>query len=863
MMKFMKPGISMAALILLGALLIFQARAVDQFKSTAMRFVAAEAISFVAIPNLKDFFDNGTHSLLEIAKAVVGKDKDPDLLTLLMPSPVLASETLPTQCRTLRTSADLAKNGIVADSSFSIALLDSGFKSAVKLREDGPGMVFLSDLLFPAYIRIGYDPEFDIKPKPPAKEEAAEATDSEGSQISKTPDSYKFSFGIKSSGLDFCPRPEWARKDDAASSIVVEGHGEHLYLPMRFSDSMSSPTAAPQKFEVTCEVSKNSEAPRPCRCDFLELAIGDANADHARQSGCSQDEALKRRKDDIAKWTQSLRGGDTVSIGDQYLAIIDNFHVIEDVSLGGKRPAAYRVSRPIVSIVSDDTLLSQFQRILREGKDFRATVFAGARPDMIDALAKIAALPMYLLTPIGIHLSDNEIRVDTLSNLEPQDMAIVQTIAAANKQESNLQSWTDWRKALGGQLSDNSLKLYAKFIRSYFPNVDASLAKYSPLAQIAIDIMEQGAGAVVLSVREFYSDDHDGHVARLAIAVPDIGNENAGSLVTESRRQSIMRQARFTADKASALALQRGAQPKELMQATMALYCVSSLWQLKSVEVRPSHEKDMPPKAHPLVEIDEASFLSQTNWSVSENGFDFQRILPFEDANAMVWGNAYLNTQGLAEKDGDEVKLTAADFVDHVEELRSTLSDDPDAYGKILKSMVPVLTEKAVYLQSKRSFVRENDMVSQTKQLLDATGPDDAVARVNALKEKFSKAEDIALLGPADIADLCQKDERKLAESPLAFYDRRVKTLYVVDSSTLMLTLKGGSPTGHDTEGKLLVGFEMQNLAELLMGNKIIEADAAKKMTDFPFSKIELSLAGRQTGTGISAKLLLKKAGEK
>jgi hypothetical protein len=484
-------------------------------------------------------------------------------------------------------------------------------------------------------------------------------------------------------------------------------------------------------------------------------------------------------------------------------------------------------------------------------------LFAGARPDWIVDIAGISGLPMYLMTPIGVYISDKELQIDTLSNLEPQDMAIVQTIAAASRPETGARGWGDWRRALGGKLSDSSLKLYAKFLRSYFPDADVQLAKYSPLAQIAIDIMEQGTGAVVLSVGEFYSTEH---VARLAIAVPDIDAENAGWLVVQSRRQSITRQARYIAEKAGALAIQRGADAKGLKEAAMNLYCNAPLWRLKSLEMRGPNDGSAPSKIKSKIELDEEAFLNQTNWSVVEAGVQFQRILPFADANVSLWGNAYENSKGVAERDMEDLTPKAQDFIDYVDELLSNLNDDPEAYQAVLSSMVPVLLEKTETLEAKRSMAKEKGMRSSVENIATATDAADAIAKVSALKEIFPNATDIATWGPAEVAAFCQVAPEQIPQSPMAFYDRKTSILYVVDSAELIAKLTSSSGT-RDDEGKLLVGFETPRLAELLTQNKIIEPAVAEQFATFPFSKVELSLAGRESGTGISARISLKKAG--
>lgn len=850
----MRRGVSIVAAALLLGSLLFHAWKVDQFKSSAMRFVAAEAVSFVVVPDLVGFFNYGTKSFNEIINAIGGDEKPSNFVSLLLPAPKLQGESLPSSCRAISSSDDLDKNGIVPQSSFSFASLDSGFKLAAKLKPDGSGVLFLSDLLFPTYIRIAYPSQSQEQPDGDAKSAENEKSDKR--------DVYKFSFDIKGSDSEHCANAAWKATVDGGLPYSAAVPGDHLFVPVRFSNAMLNPQSAPPKIDVVCNVSKNSEAAQPCGCEFIELGIDSTENSPLRRVKCEQADEFKKRKDDLSRWLESLRNGDTVSIGDQYVAMIDGFHVIEGFLSGRRRPASFRVTKPTVSIVNDDSLITQFERVLGEGKQYPTTIFAGVRPDLIVHSAGINGLPIYLMTPIGIHLSDRKLYVNALSNLEPQDMAIVQTIATASKSRNDQRSWKDWRKGFGGRLSDNSLKLYAEFLRAYFPNADAQLAEVAPLAQVAIDVMAEGAGAVVVSVGELYSDkDRNKDAARLAIAVPDVDAENAGWIVTQSRRRSVLRQARYTIEKASNLALEQGGDAKDIKQAAMNLTCESPLWRLSTIDVRPPRDGETTPQIRSNIDINEESF-NRINWSVAESGFQFQRILPFEDANVALWGNAYVGGTGLAEAEALDIKPQADDFFDYIEEMLSNLNDAQSNYTDVLSAMVPVLSGKSAFLESKRTRLSKKRISAQVNELGEVTSASDAVSRLKAIKEAFRDADDLASLGQDEVATLCQTADRKLSTSPIAMHDRKASILYVVDAPELIGKFVASS-VGGDSDGKLLVGFEMPHLAELLTANQTITADQAKQMASFPFGKMELALTGRQTGTGISASVVVEKDGGK
>ena len=164
-----KVGLFFVAMGLLVALLAMNSTWVARFRATAMSFVPAEAVSFFMVPDLESFMTDGSSSFLAIASNLASNQSDSDFISLLMPQPKLKEQSLPTQCRTLRDLSDLQKSGLEPQSSFSIARLDSGSRVAVKTRDDAKTLAFLSDVLFPAYIRIGTTREITHPEKEGAK----------------------------------------------------------------------------------------------------------------------------------------------------------------------------------------------------------------------------------------------------------------------------------------------------------------------------------------------------------------------------------------------------------------------------------------------------------------------------------------------------------------------------------------------------------------------------------------------------------------------------------------------------------------------------------------------------------------------
>ncbi|WGD48567.1 hypothetical protein QA641_23205 [Bradyrhizobium sp. CB1650] len=832
MKRHVKLGISIGAMILLVAVVLLQARRVNEFKSGAMRFVPVEAIGFVAVPDLSGFFDHGLPDISEIAKAVASEDFN--LARSAIPPP----PGLPAQCLALDKASDLASNGIVPHSSFSLAWLDTGFRAAVQLRDDGPGLLFLTDLLFPSYAQLSYQSD-----TPDADNNATK---------------YRFEFTTQSNDVDVCLKQEWRPKQDAAP-VVVESSTSKIVLPMRFRNSVVGATTSPT-IELKCTVARNLEPAMPCGCEIIEQGIGNTQTRPARRTNCGQD-AFASRKDDLSTWLAELRKGETVMIGNQYVAHVDGFHIIDSLRGGASKRGRYRMSTPNVSIMSDDSLLSRFGEIAASSKRSGATVFAGIRPDpIVGAIAsvsdnKISALPMYSLTPIGLHFHENKIDLEVISNMEPQDMAIVQTVAAASKAEAGERGWDNWRKALGGKLSDSSLKLYAGFLRSYFLDIDSDIATRSPLAQVAMDIMEQGAGSIVIAVNQFESSSN---VARLAIAVPGIDPEIASSIVSRSRRQSIQRQAKFVIDKATALAKMRGEKPNNLEAAVRDLYCASPLWQLKSLIVKGA-ETPLAVKVKPVIAIDEQVFLKESpkrEWTVVAANVPFRRILFPEDPNVGLWGNAYVNGEGLAQADENEVRPKVDELIEYLEEFRSNLSDNGNDLGPVLDAMGPKLLQQAKFLESRRAFARESNLLAKVEEIMATASVDNTLAKVAGLQGLFKTPSDF-LLGPDDIKRFCSTVDGKLPESPLAFYDDKANVLFVADNAQPISALSPPS-SKRDADGKLLLGLEAPQLAKLLSGKELV-ANNAKYFDEFPFARAELVLNGRETGTGVAARLTLSR----
>lgn len=825
MKRLAKFGPSVLALLLLIIVFAVQVNRVDAFKSSAMRFVPVEAAGFLAIPNLSGFIDHGLSDINEIMRIAIG-EPDFDPVVAIVPSPT----GLPSQCFTLRKSSDLALNGIVAHSSFSLAGMDAGYRVALQLTDDGVGFAFLTDLLFPAYAQIRYESE------------TAETANGQAK--------YRFEFKAESKNAELCLKPEWKPKT-TDSPIVIESATDKVFLPFRFGKSITSVGTVPE-IDLKCTVTKNGGLAKPCGCEIVEQGLGDAQGRPARRTVCGQN-ALSKRKDDLSSWAAALRKGDTVMIGNQYVAEIDGFHLIDILPGGASKRGKYRISAPVASIAGDDSLLPRLNEIANSGSRSGATIFAGVRPGSIaSGNDRASGLPMYLLTPIGVHFSGNQIRLDMISNLEPQDSAIAQIVAAASKPETSDRGWGNWRKTLGGKLSDSSLKLYANFLRSYFFDIDTNIAAQAPLAQVAVDIMEQGASSVVVAVNEFYST---ANIARLAIAVPDIDRENAGSIVSRSRRQSILRQAKFVVEKASELAKKRGVEPQNLEDAVRDLYCPSPLWRLKSLVVR---HGDSPSsvKVQPKIAIDEKVFSSESaksDWSRSAMGFSFLRILPPADRNVALWGNAYVNDKGIVQSDAAEIQINIKAFGESLDEFTVNLNANPNDLGPVLNQMGTLL-EQAKVLESKRDFARRSGLVASLEEIRAGTNIDAVLAKVAELKGRFNKGADLSLLEGADIKLLCDATEGKLDDTPLAFYDDKANVLFVVDTPETISKLSASS-SSRDVDGKLLLGLETPQLATLLKANNIIKEDYTKYFVQFPFAKVELVLNGRETGTGIAARL--------
>jgi hypothetical protein len=174
--------------------------------------------------------------------------------------------------------------------------------------------------------------------------------------------------------------------------------------------------------------------------------------------------------------------------------------------------------------------------------------------------------------------------------------------------------------------------------------------------------------------------------------------------------------------------------------------------------------------------------------------------------------------------------------------------------------MGPKLLEQARFLQARRDFARQTDLVGKVQEIEATVSVDDVLAKVTELLELL-KTSSPFLLGPVDIERMCGAADGKLMRSPLAIYDGRANVLFLFDSAEAISSLTA-STAKLDADGKLLLGLETPQLAKLLKGNKMISDDGEKQFLQFPFPKTELVLNGREAGTGITARLSLSRIEE-
>lgn len=830
--NLLKVGLFLAAAASLVGLLAANSLWVSKFKMTAMRFVPSEAVSFVVVPDLESFMTYGSSPFRAIVSNLTAKSADSDFVALLVPPPKLENVELPTPCIKLRSLSDLEEAGIDARGSASVARLDSGSRITAQVKDDSRAMAFLADVVNPVYLRLSV-PMVDREKKDGDDQEADEAT-------------YKFSIALSPKGISIC-----------FDQTKPENKTGVVYVPLRV---LSSAPGVEPAVEVDCSVETGEEGPKSCKCELVVLGLGDNQSGAAHFEDCRKPSELVERPKRIAKLGQEVRSGKTVTIGNHYLAKFDEFYVLESLS-NKSAPRNFKISEPRSSIVRDDSFLKHFEEMLDEGKQYSSTVLAGARPDWVleNAAAGLRGIPLYLMTPIGLHFRADDVYVRALTNLEPQDMAVIQMLAARDKQEATPKSWSRWRDGLGAKISDSSLKTYAHFVRSYFPDADLRLQQVAPLGPAIIDVMEEDASALVASVADV---SEDGKSARLAIAVPDISAEYAGRLVGQVRRQIMLRQAKLTVERASRYAMEMGIRPSRLLTAVPRLMCISPIYEIKSIVVK-NFDKDSPAAAviNSTIILSDTGLSPAASWPASKEDGRLQRLLPFEDANAALWGEGYARTNGHVRTDQQRVQEDIKELVDVLSELEA-VADENGPFRERLAEQGLRLLQMARSLETRRSSIYDQVHLSAAIESVLAGDSEEALVALKSLNgELQEKLDNNSSMKPADVKLACESIDKGVKASPVALYDQEVRTLYLLDSVEQAATLPKASEQ-RDAVGKLLMKFDTVELVELLRRGKA-PSSTIEQVEKFPFSGIRFSLAGRDTGAGAEGRLYFTKMGSK
>ena len=124
-----------------------------QLEQSAMRFVPAEAVSFIVVPDVKGFMSDSLPAILAMADALQSPSAPPKDLVGLLTSAL----SVQAPCTQIRSNDDLRANGIADDGSISFTQLDTAARAAFSLIDEQKGLAFLTDTLFPTYIELDAD----------------------------------------------------------------------------------------------------------------------------------------------------------------------------------------------------------------------------------------------------------------------------------------------------------------------------------------------------------------------------------------------------------------------------------------------------------------------------------------------------------------------------------------------------------------------------------------------------------------------------------------------------------------------------------------------------------------------------------
>ncbi len=801
----------------------------SQLREGAMRFVPADAASFFYTPDVDQFMREAAPSIISIYSALMDPDDfTPDLISLFVYSDSTTGQKLPPPCRTLQHPADLSDAGIDPNSSLSLMYLDNSIRAAIKFSNESVGLGFLADVLTPLYLQV------QSTAKGPANKDSPR----------------KFRIEVEADNVEICVDPDRHKIRSHRDTFELEINKKHSgkrTLPLRLPAIDSGPT----RIKVTCQEIVEGGDALPCSCELVQVGKK-VDPTTAKKNICGTAVDLASYRSIVHNWQSDLDAGKTIKIGDAYVAKIAGFHVVEQWPKA--KPALnYLVHEPPTPIVHDDSFLVHFLQFKNNGKNFKTTIFGGYRPDSLIVFRDLERreIPLYLMTPIGLHFAKGTIVYEAAANVEPQDLTVVQDFS---RHEGNIPiTWKDWPAGLGLTFGDYSLKQYARFARVSYPTVEPLVTNVLPLVPVILDLMENGVPSLSATILQ---ENKDTFSWRAAIAVPNVTPVGADQLVHFMRNRAIMRQAEWALQSAAGqlIKLRQNISGEDFNDRILERTCPQSYWKLKT-GARFNEDGTI---NRNFIDIIDNAIGDRRSWRYTFNNRTLLRLGPVDDPNVVVWGQAF-SSNSLVAKRIIELKKKLSAFTDDLNNAAKSVRalHSLEQIRDQLRSSVPRLIKKASEMEAEGASAKEEDLSSRLRDISKLDDPREARFRLIDLQMSLPTdfATQKATLNVQEIQSLCQAKSGKSNPTAVADYDTNANALRVVDTGPdIDLSIKKETASLNGSGEKIRLDIDSSKIPSWL---KILPTEYEKKLNAFPFPNIQVQFSGRpQSGVGVRVRML-------
>jgi hypothetical protein len=820
------------------SLVCLNAFGANHFKNGAVRFVPSEAVWFVVVPDIGKFLTYAMPSILEIARPPKSS-KQEDLMSLVSPAIRSQFSNAFGQCTVVRDLSDLDQYGIDADSSFSAAQLDSGGRIAVKFVDERRGLIFLADALSPMYVQLETVNESESS-------ENAEATD----------DEVTFEVAIDARNVDLCPHDDKRRVVTGKTKLSLPSSGNILFIPLRFGAANVN-TAS---LQITCTTRRPDGRALPCRCQLFSYEPPRPGTGLYHYRDCSTRAIdLSDRWKTITKWKAVIDGGETATVGNFYVASIAGFHVVEQFN-SAEPGLRYRLSEPLLPLDRDDSILQHFRSFEEHGRAFKTTIYGGGRPDWVLGVSslKLWAIPLYLMTPLAVHFDTDKIEMEYVSNLKPQDMAIVQ--ALANREGSTTLSGGSESRigGVGAAISDDSTKLYVDAFRTYDPEFENEVSKQFLLAPVILDVM-RGTRSLSVSVVDWNKDTNSW---RLAFSVPGVTRDYASSLVDAAMHQNLRRQGRWITNQAAKWAKKLGYDPsgEDFATHVAELTCHQPYWAIKSAR----GVEGEPDKFLIDLKFDDRSLEEDVpKWVTTRNG---TAVLPMSaptDANVTLWGLP--GGKGFFESSTSALESNLSEFADAFKSVAKSVAEltDPNEILRTVRAAYPDLLKRARYLEDQRFAIKHEGLTQYLNMIVHLSNGLQTRESFTVPDDWKSNMKTFAPMRSEDVKVFCDKERSKSVPFPVVYYDEKQHILHGFEQLNDFDRQRAAETPMRlsDPSTKLRFGVRKDVLAGLLDKSGQNPADI-ERLKAFPFPVLRFNLEGRESGAGVSGTVVLERGEE-